>query len=107
MSLRLKVFDEWGNVVFSISELHLRQLSSRNLLGGTAAKFDESLRRIVWSDSELVASPLNGRGRWLIFADEGGTGAALAGMVRDCGQAAVMWFKEQPPANKREYFRPN
>src|SRR5260370_6211174 len=107
MSLRLKVFDESGNVVFSISELHLRQLSSRNLLGGTAAKFDESLRRIVWSDSGLVASAVNGRGRWLIFADEGGTGAALAGMLRDRGHDAVMVFKAQPSAKNGECLRLN
>jgi acyl transferase domain-containing protein len=107
MSLRLSVFDQFENLVFSISKLHLRYLSARDLLGGTPAKFDQSLRRVVWSDSTLVASPSNGRGRWLIFADEGGTGAALAGLLRDRGQDAAMVFKAKPFAKNGECLRFN
>lgn len=98
LPLRLSVFDLCGNLVCSISKLHLRHLSSRDLLGGTPAKFDESFRRVVWSDSGLVASPSTGRGRWLIFVDEGGTGVVLAGLLRDHGQDAVMVSKAQAHA---------
>ena len=107
MSLRLSVFDQAGNLVFFISELHLRYLSFRDLLDSTPAKFDESFRRIVWLDSTLVASPSNGRGQWLIFADEEGTGTALAGLLRDRGQNAVMVFKAQPSAKNGECLRLN
>ncbi len=95
MPLSLSVFDQSGNLVFSISKLHLRHLASRDLVRGTPADFDESFRRIVWSDSGLVASSSSGPARWLIFADEGGAAAALAGRLRDHGQDTVMVFKAQ------------
>lgn len=107
MPLRLSVFDQSGNLVFSIAKLHLRRLSSHDILGGTPANFDESFRRIVWSDSELVASSSNGQGRWLILADEGGTGAALAGRLRDHGQDAVMVYKAQEHIKNGHFLRLN
>jgi acyl transferase domain-containing protein len=107
MPLGLSVFDQSGNLVFSISKLHLRRLSSRDLLGGAPANFDESFRRIVWSDSSLVAASSNGQGRWLIFADEGGTGAALAGLLRDRGQDAVMVYKAQEHIKNGHFLRLN
>jgi acyl transferase domain-containing protein len=104
--LKLSVFDQSGNLVFSIAKLHLRRLSSRDLLGAAPANFDESFRRIVWSDSTLIASS-NGRGQWLIFADEGGTGAALAERLRDRGQDAVMVLKAQEHIKNGHFLRLN
>ena len=106
MPLRLSAFDQSGNLIFSIAKLHLRRLSAGDL-GGTRANFDESFRRIVWSDSRLIASSSSGAGQWLIFADEGGTGAALAGQLRDHGQDAVMVFKAQEHRKNGHFLRLN
>jgi myxalamid-type polyketide synthase MxaC len=107
MSVKLSAFDQSGNLIFSISKLHLKRLSSRDLLGGAPANFEESFRRIVWSDSGLVASSANGRGRWLIFADEGKMGAALADLLRDQGQDAVMVYQAQPHVTNGHSLRLN
>lgn len=107
MPLSLSVFDQSGNLAFSISKLHLRHLSSRDLVRGTPADFDKSFRRIEWSDSGLVASSSSGPARWLIFADEGGAAAALAGRLRDHGQYAVMVFKAQENVKNGHSLRLN
>lgn len=93
MSVRVTVFDDSGNVVFSIAQVHLKYISAHDL-GSTAVRSDESLRRIVWSDAGLVRSQSERRGRWLIFGDEGGTGARLAGLLRGQQQEAVVILKE-------------
>ena len=107
MPLMLSVFDQSGNLVFSISKLYLRRISSRDLQAGTPANFDESFRRIVWSDSGLVASSPSGPGRWLIFADEGGTAAALAERLRGHGQDAVMIYRAQEHIKNGHFVRLN
>ncbi|HET8887419.1 MAG TPA: type I polyketide synthase [Candidatus Angelobacter sp.] len=105
--LKLSVCDQSGRLVFSIAKLHLRRLSSRDLLSSAPANFDESFRRIVWSDSSLMASSPSGQGKWLIFADEGGTGTALAERLRDRGQDAVMVLKAQEHIQNGHFLRLN
>ncbi|MDQ3802677.1 MAG: SDR family NAD(P)-dependent oxidoreductase [Acidobacteriota bacterium] len=84
----LTVFGESGEPVFSISKLHLRKVRRDEFLGRKARSFDEAFRRLEWRESGLGGAS-ESPGRWLVFADEGGTGAALAEWLHDCGQDAV------------------
>ena len=107
MPLNLSIFDQSGILIFSISKLHLRRLAARDLLRSELADFDESFRRIVWSDSVLAASPASEPARWLIFADEGGTAAALAGQLREHGQDPIMVLKAQEHVKNGHSLRLN
>lgn len=84
----LTVFAESGDPVFSISKLHLRRVRRDDLLGPRARSFNEALRSLEWRESQLGVS-VNNSGRWLVFADNGGTGAALLDWLQDSGQKAV------------------
>ena len=84
----LTVFDESGAPVLSITKLHLRKVRRDDLLGPRARSFGESLRSLEWRESRLGVSG-NISGRWLVFTDEGGTGAALLDWLQDSGQKAV------------------
>src|SRR5204863_4816180 len=98
----LAVFDKSGRTVFSISKLHLRRLSRRDLPGHKKAYFEESFRRVVWSESSLTAPAVMKAGRWLIFADAGGTGADLAKLLLDHGQDSVLAYRTPVAGKDRE-----
>jgi acyl transferase domain-containing protein len=89
-ALSLAVFSHSGTAVFSIAKLHLVRLSRHDLLQERTSAGDESFRRVVWSDCPAVPPPSSSAGRWLIFADQGGTGDALAELMRRHGQDAKL-----------------
>jgi acyl transferase domain-containing protein/acyl carrier protein len=64
------------------------------------AELKDYLYEIAWEKREAAEAPSGGElqavapGRWLIFADQGGTGAALAGLLKGYGHECVMAYRE-------------
>ncbi|MDY6988818.1 MAG: type I polyketide synthase [Thermodesulfobacteriota bacterium] len=98
LAVDLCLFDTAGLLVARIKGLMLKKTTGEALLHGLAAPLGSPLYQVVWkpkdrSGTDRALSPKRqeeSRGNWLIFADSGRTGAQLADMLKEQGEAPVM-----------------
>nr|VFJ48280.1 MAG: myxalamid-type polyketide synthase MxaB [Candidatus Kentron sp. FM] len=94
----LRLFTEQGAPVAEIDGLTLQAVTPAALLG-TSESLQAWLHEVQWkvqpieqsAPETLAISEANGD--WLILADHSGTGAALAGILRENGQECVLVFE--------------
>ncbi|MDY6949879.1 MAG: type I polyketide synthase [Thermodesulfobacteriota bacterium] len=93
LAVDLCLFDTDGLLVARIKGLMLKKTTGEALLQGLAAPLGSPLYQVVWktkdrSDTHRALQPAPEgapSGKWLIFADKGGTGAQLAGILKQHG----------------------
>jgi NAD(P)-dependent dehydrogenase (short-subunit alcohol dehydrogenase family) len=85
----VRLVDEAGTVAAEVQGARLWYLDS-----GSGSAIDSTLARrlygIQWRPAPLPPGASSSRGRWLIFADAGGVGAALAARLSGEGAAHVL-----------------
>ena len=105
ISAQLHIVDEAGSPVASVDRLHLRLMKSEGMSRRASARQAKWLYEVAWQTQQLApAAPVEGAqqaGRWLVFADEGGVGEALAARLTAAGAACtlVLADAEQAQAN--------
>ncbi|MET0647637.1 MAG: type I polyketide synthase [Pyrinomonadaceae bacterium] len=68
----------------------LRALAELDRPGG---ELDELFYRVTWEEKALRPSPAGSDGgRWLVFADRGGLGRVLAGLLEGLGQSCALAY---------------
>ncbi|MCL4267594.1 MAG: type I polyketide synthase [Anaerolineae bacterium] len=90
------LLDDDGRVIAAVTGLQLTRAEPKTFARSPSG-VDEWLYKIEWQAQERAqpeaGATANGRlsdGRWLIFADQGGVGAALAGRLAAVGHKAMM-----------------
>ncbi len=88
----ITLMDAHGQVSAEI--LGYRQVNAEPELflrrGGAASSGPEPVYQQRWAPAPLQAAPADEAGRWLLFADDGGTAEALAETIRAAGGGAVL-----------------
>jgi acyl transferase domain-containing protein/acyl carrier protein len=94
----VRVFDADGALIGELSGVTLRRVSREAVerTRGTlpAERLEHWLHDVAWEAAE-AAEPAGdwAAGNWLILADDGGTGDALAGRLRAAGGACVLAYR--------------
>ncbi|MBC6435614.1 type I polyketide synthase [Nostoc sp. HG1] len=92
----LRLFDDAGQLIAEIEGLHVKRAKREVLLQFTQKNLNNWLYEVEWQprgrQSNLTESALNHPGSWLLFADQEGTAAALAGLLEAQGETCVMVF---------------
>jgi acyl transferase domain-containing protein/acyl carrier protein len=86
----LLLFEESGQVVAAIEGLHLKRAARETLLRGLQGRADDTLYEIAWRPLPDLPEPVAQSGNWLILADRGGIGEALAAKLRDRGNRCFL-----------------
>ena len=94
-----RLFDSAGKVVAEIVGVHMRHVSREAVLRGVHSELSDYFYEVQWqpkapSKSTKVLEPLrpDQPGSWVIFADHGGVGQALAELLEERGETCVMVF---------------
>ncbi|MCI0580809.1 MAG: type I polyketide synthase, partial [Chloroflexi bacterium] len=86
LTLDYRVFDETHELVFEVEGLHVRRVDSAALLKTAQHNLLPWLHEIVWRPQarrEAAGTDSGARtGHWLLFADQGGFGRAVADLLR-------------------------
>ena len=103
------VWDDAGQVVATVEGLCAKRTSRQALLRTTHEQYGHWLYEVAWQPKaregvEQAVEPQPGqRGSWLIFADTGGVGVALASRLHEHGESCVLVFPgeayERSPAS--------
>jgi acyl transferase domain-containing protein len=104
---RLAIFHEDGAPILSISKVYLRRLSRHDLHEHRENDSSDSLRRVAWRESALANGVQSAACQWLILADEAGTGAALADLLRSRRQTVVLAYRVRNDGNSDDRPRVN
>ena len=104
----VRLYDETGHVVADVVGLHLKRARRDALVRATQKRLRDCLYELAWQPAARrpQARPTAAQQEvWLIFADQGGVGAALARLLAERGQAAVIVVpgREYEPANNGYY----
>ncbi len=86
------LFDEAGHVAVAIQGLRFEFLGE-DTRRASADNLDDWLYEFVWQPKKLVAERLAApvaRASWLIFADSGGVGDALSGLLEARGERSIL-----------------
>jgi acyl transferase domain-containing protein/acyl carrier protein len=82
----LTLFDDEGNVLAELRDVRAQALGKKS--GDVLEDIDQWLYDFVWEKTAMVA-PAENPGRWLLFADGGEVGEALARGLEDAGAAVL------------------
>ncbi|MBE8987608.1 type I polyketide synthase [Nostoc sp. LEGE 12450] len=92
----LRLFDDAGQVIAEIEGLHVKRAKREALLQFAQKNLNNWLYEVEWQprerQSNLAESAPNHPGSWLLFADQEGTAAALAGLLESQGETCIMVF---------------
>ncbi|HXA48675.1 MAG TPA: beta-ketoacyl synthase N-terminal-like domain-containing protein, partial [Candidatus Acidoferrum sp.] len=80
----IRVIHESGEPIVDILGIHLRRAKRDSLLRALRSHLKESLYDLAWEPAG-AAPEWNATGKWLVFADRGGTGGAIAESMRQRG----------------------
>ncbi|MFZ0877988.1 MAG: SDR family NAD(P)-dependent oxidoreductase [Candidatus Acidiferrales bacterium] len=95
MKADIRVIARTGEIQAAIEGLQLKRVTREALAKSRSEAGDDRLYDIEWELAlplERDSSKALDTGRWLIFADRNGTGAALAGSLSQTGQQCVQVF---------------
>jgi acyl transferase domain-containing protein/acyl carrier protein len=92
MSGDITLFADDGSVVLKMSNFTARKISRELIRDSLQQKRADLLYRVDWRPMATEPRPADEAegGRWLIFADEGGVGDAVAAGLREKGEPLVM-----------------
>ncbi len=89
----LALYDAEGRRVARLTGIHLKRASNAALHRRGEGKDAVAITTVHWEPAPIVAPPAVSRhGRWLILADTGGLGEALARRLRAEGDTVVLAF---------------
>ena len=92
----LRLFDDAGQVIAEIEGLHVKRAKSEVMLQFAQKNLNNCLYEVQWQprgrQSNLAESAPNHPGSWLLFADQEGIAAALAGLLESQGETCVIVF---------------
>ena len=87
----LQIFDENGQVIAEVIGLQLRRVSRAAIQQATDQQLGHWLYALEWRTQLLPATGESSEaGHWIIFADRGGVGDALAAALRARGEACLV-----------------
>ncbi|MDN7666773.1 type I polyketide synthase [Burkholderia vietnamiensis] len=93
----IRVHDLAGRLLIEIDALRLQQV--RSARGAERHDLSGLLYQRVWRPSSADATiGASSAGEWLIFADRGGVGAQLAGLLESAGDTCTLQFDDTTPA---------
>jgi acyl transferase domain-containing protein/acyl carrier protein len=95
----LRLLNEFGQIVMEVEGLHLKRVSEEVLLQVMQRHLSDWLYEIKWKHKEVldrghtaaVSLPAQ-PGRWIIFGDRGGVGAALCKLLEERGETYSLVF---------------
>jgi acyl transferase domain-containing protein/surfactin synthase thioesterase subunit/acyl carrier protein len=91
----IRVYDGDGRPVATLEGLSLRRLSRTALGAARDTALGGALYRVRWDEKPPGKNPQGAaRGRWLVFADRGGVGAALAEVLENHGDGCELVFSD-------------
>jgi malonyl CoA-acyl carrier protein transacylase len=94
----IRVIHESGEPIVDILGIHLRRAKRDSLLRALRSHLKESLYDLSWEPaSPSVGQALASPGTWLVFSDRGGTGQAVADLLRQRGKAVRVIARESQP----------
>ncbi|MCC5620753.1 SDR family NAD(P)-dependent oxidoreductase, partial [Nostoc sp. CHAB 5715] len=92
----LRLFDDAGQVIAEIEGLHVKRAKREVMLQFAQKNLNNWLYEVEWQprgrQSNLAKSAPNHPGSWLLFADQEGIAAALAGLLESQGETCVIVF---------------
>ncbi|WP_437515469.1 SDR family NAD(P)-dependent oxidoreductase [Sorangium sp. So ce1099] len=93
----VRLLDEDGRVLVEISGLRVRPAAPEIARQAAGKRLNDWLYELVWQPKPLEVARTRAEdvGRWLILADRGGVGEALAGALRDRGREVLLAFAGQ------------
>lgn len=85
----IAAFDDAGNIVANFQDLTLKRLAETEVVRSAKRSAMDWLYRMEWKEAsdEAAALASTPRSSWLILADDGGTGAALAQYLENRGDS--------------------
>ena len=86
----IQLFTEAGQIVAAIDGLHIRRAPREALLSLTAGDVDDWFYQVAWRCKEIPARTETASRSWLVVADRGGVGDALAGMLSSRGDRVIV-----------------
>ncbi|WP_437692902.1 SDR family NAD(P)-dependent oxidoreductase [Sorangium sp. So ce176] len=93
----VRLLDDDGRVVLEITGLRLRPAPAEIARQAAGRRLHDWLYELAWEPRPLgrARTQVEEAGRWLILADRGGAGEALAGALRDRGREVLVAFAAQ------------
>ena len=93
LSVDIDLIGDDGQHVARIEGLKLKRASQASLLRSLQTDVDDALYEVRWTPQEAPAAPATADpSQWLILADRGGAGAALAARLRAVGDTCALVF---------------
>jgi surfactin synthase thioesterase subunit/NAD(P)-dependent dehydrogenase (short-subunit alcohol dehydrogenase family)/acyl carrier protein len=91
----ISVYDRDGGLVATLEGLSLRRLSRAAFAADRDGALGGALYRLRWDEKPPGKTPpRTARGRWLVFADRGGVGQALAEVLEKRGDGCELIFAD-------------
>jgi polyketide synthase 12/epothilone polyketide synthase D len=108
----LHLFDAMGQTLLDVEGLHFKRATRDMLLrSATQEHLNGWLYQVAWQPKaplDLEPHQPDLRGSWLIFADRGGVGTALARLLEQRGETCIIAFQgESYAVEERGHFRIN
>jgi acyl transferase domain-containing protein/acyl carrier protein len=98
----LWIYDESGTCVTELAGIHFKRAPREALLRFLPSHTSEWLYQMDWVEQPLTVSALadtaqasEGAGTWVVLADNGGVGAALAARLQAMGEPCVLFHEPQ------------
>ena len=88
----LELFDDSGQLVAELQGLTLKRASRQALRGALQKRYDDWFYEVAWRIKALSDSNKTAKGHWLVFADQGGVGEALAARFVEQGATCELVF---------------
>jgi amino acid adenylation domain-containing protein len=105
-----RLFDSAGKIIIEIKGVHMRRVLRETLLHESAGTGNEYFYEVLWKHESLPAAiPAQPRtssaasAHWIIFADRGGAGRALAKLLEARGDTCALVFAgNNAPLSEKE-----
>lgn len=93
------LYNDDGALVATLDGLHIRRANRSVLERLAEPEYKDWLYEVGWEHLPLEDGEPQADGRWLILADRGGLGAALAAHLEAAGAACDVLFADETPVN--------
>src|SRR5690606_13808713 len=104
----LTLFDEAGQVIATVQGLRLQRVSRQALQRSVQQRLDEWLYEVAWREQPVApAERSSPAGRWLILADQDGTGQMLVAALADQRQEATLIYPGTAYEQQGEHWQVN